>query len=108
MAFLSRDQIKGFAKESLHEVADFDGDVDNYSFQNFHEFHRKIYVNELKRQIINSPYFDRNGGSSMDRYYDVPISMAVANGWVSVKESIDYILSNQSVRARNPNKITLP
>jgi len=88
-------------------VADFNGDVDNYSFQHFHEFHRKVYVNVLKRQIMNSPYFDRNGSSSMDRYYDVPLSMAVANGWEYVKESIDYVLSNQSVRERNPNKVPL-
>lgn len=108
MAFLTRDQIKNFAATALHEVADFNGDIDNYSFANFHEFHRKLYVNELKRQIMNSPYYDRNGNQSMDRYYDVPLSMAAANGWTQIKESIDYVLANQAVRARNPHKVILP
>ncbi|MEQ9168394.1 MAG: hypothetical protein RLO12_19205 [Fulvivirga sp.] len=108
MAFLTRDQIKNFASNALHEVADFNGDIDNYTFNNFHEFHRKVYVNELKRQIMSSPYFDREGNESMDRYYDVPLSMGVANGWTQIKESIDYVVANQAVRARNPNKVTLP
>lgn len=107
MAFLSRDQIKGFVTSALHEVADFNGDVENYTFEHFHDYHKQVFANTLKKLIMQSPYYDRNGNSSMDRYYDVPLSMTLINSWATIKESIDYVLSNQAVRPRDPRKVQL-
>lgn len=104
MAFLTRDQVKSMTEKALRTVADFNGDIDTYSFQPFHEFHKMLFFSNLKKFLCDSPYFDRNGNTSFDRFYDVPLNNTIIDKWKMIKECIDYIEQNQAVRAR-PTKL---
>jgi hypothetical protein len=106
MAFLDRVTVKKIVSESLRKVADFNGDIEGYSFQHFQEFHKAVFLNELRKRIIEHPFMHHDGTSSMDQYYDVPLSLQVINTWPSLTACIDYTMGNQAVRPR-PTKLTL-
>lgn len=106
MAFLTRDQVKSLTSKALKTVADFNGDIDNYSFQPFHEFHKMVFFANLKKLLCESPYFDREGNTSDDRFYDVPLNNTIINKWKTISECIDYIEQNQAIRPR-PAKLQL-
>lgn len=107
MAFLKKDQIEEIVKIALKEVADFNGDIKNYEFKHFHEFHKKMFITKLKELINKGPYYDRTGNAEYERYYDVPLSMGIVNTWSTLLDCIDYINDNHIVKKRNPNKIQL-
>jgi hypothetical protein len=100
MAFLSKNQIKDIIQSALKEVADFTGDIENYNFNHFKEYHKKLFVTKIKELIMKSPYYDRNGNSSTDRYYDVPFSNSTVNSWRTLDDCINYTFNNQMVRQR--------
>jgi hypothetical protein len=100
MAFLSRDQVKALTEKALHTVADFNGDIDTYSFQPFHDFHKMLFFSHLKKVVCESPYYDKNGSTSFDRFYDVALNNTIINKWKTIKDCIDYIEQNQAVRPR--------
>lgn len=107
MAFLKKNQIEEIVKTALKEVADFTGDIKNYEFKHFHEFHKKMFVTKLKELINKGPYYDRAGNTEDARYYDVPLSMGIVNSWKTMLDCIEFIYDNQTVKKRNPNKIQL-
>jgi hypothetical protein len=51
MTWLTRAQIKEFVKNALLEVADFNGDIENYNFNNFHDFHKRIFIDSIMKQM---------------------------------------------------------
>jgi hypothetical protein len=106
MAFLDRTSVKKIVSRALHKVADFNGDVDTYSFGPFQEYHKVVFLNELRKEIIEHPYLRQDGTTSTDRYYDVPLSLQVMGSWQSVKDCLEYTLNNQAVRQR-PAKLNL-
>lgn len=105
MAFLNEPQIEKIVKKALKEVADFTGDIKNYEFKHFHEFHKKIFIAKLKGYINEGPYYDRAGNSDYERYYDIGLSMGLINSWKTIKDCIGYIVDHHTVKKRNPNKI---
>jgi hypothetical protein len=105
MAFLKKEQIEEIIKKALQEVADFKGDIKNYEFKHFHEFHKRVFATNLKKLINESPYYTRSGSLEYDRYYDVPLSMSVVNSWQTMFDCINYIDDNLRVKKRNSNKI---
>ncbi|NVN95847.1 MAG: hypothetical protein HXX18_11245 [Bacteroidetes bacterium] len=107
MAFLNKNQIKETVNTALKNVADFTGEIDNYEFKNFHEFHKNVFINKLKELINSGPYYDRAGNIEYERYYDVPLSIQIFNTWVTINDCIQFIYNNQIVKMRNPNKIQL-
>lgn len=107
MAFLTREQVKEIATEALHEVADFNGDIENYSFEHFHDYHKNVFAISLKKLLMESPYYFRDGGTSMERYYDIPLSTGIINSWSSLTDCINYVTANQAVRMRDAQKVQL-
>lgn len=105
MAFLSRNQIKDIVTNALSVVADFNGDIDNYEFKNFHESHKNVFINKVKELINSYPYYDRAGNSDFERYYDVPLSVESFNSWLIISDCIQFIFDNQVVKKRDPNKV---
>ena len=107
MAFLTRNQIKEIVKKALKEVADFTGDIENYDFKHFHEFHKKVFITKLKSFVNEGPYYKRSGETTKDRYYDVPLSIGIFNTWNTITDCINFIYDNHTIKKRNPNKIKL-
>ncbi len=105
MAFLKKNQIEEFVKTALREVADFTGDIKNYEFKHFNEFHKKVFASKLKGLINKSPYYDRSGNTDYERYYDVPLSTSIIDTWKTMSDCINYINDKQTVFKRNPNNI---
>lgn len=105
MAFLKRAQIEEIVEKALKEVADFNGDIKNYEFKHFHEFHKKVFANKLKAFINDSPHYDRSGNTDFERYYDVPLSMVVINSWNTLPDCIEYIDENHFVMKRKPKLV---
>jgi len=60
MSWLTRDQIKNeVVKPALKRVADFDesGNWESFDFSNFHDFHKKAFINEVSF-LMNMQSFD--------------------------------------------------
>ncbi|MFA9389960.1 MAG: hypothetical protein ACERKD_09140 [Prolixibacteraceae bacterium] len=107
MAFLNENQIGNMVKIALQEVADFTGDIKDYEFKFFREFHKKVFVTKLISLINTSPYYDRSGNTDNDRYYDITLTTNIIDSWNTIADCIDYIYDNHTVKKRNPNKIQL-
>lgn len=96
MAYLNREQVKDIMTEALKSVADFSGDIENYSFSNFQDTQKQVFLTNLKSTINNSPYYNRDGSTSDHKYYDVPLSLSLLNSWQNMSDCIDYVLNNQT------------
>ncbi|WP_243350082.1 hypothetical protein [Parabacteroides sp. FAFU027] len=105
MAFLETDQIKEIAKCALKEVADFSGDIDSFEFKQFQEYHKTVFLTKLKELINKLPYYGVDSKVNPEKYYDVPLSKDTLNTWASVKDCINYVYENQTVKKRDPNKV---
>lgn len=107
MAFLNKQQIEEIVEKALKQVADFTGDIKNYEFKHFHEFHKKVFATKLNELINASPYYDRSGNTDFDRYYDISLSMNTIDSWQTMLDCINFIHDNHTVKKRDPNRIQL-
>ena len=103
MNFIDRNTAKETVKRALKEVADFTGDIENFSFTYFHEFHKKVFINSLKVLVNQIPCSDHMGNISNDEYFDIDLSISLLNGWSTIGNTIDYIANNH-YRETGPTK----
>jgi hypothetical protein len=98
--WLSREQVKEIVRTSLSSVADFEGDIEQFEFENFHNFHKIIFLTSLRQNIVSQPYNNSDGSLTYDRYYDVILNDSVFASWNSISDSINYIVNNQFIMQR--------
>lgn len=94
MPLLTRDQVKSIVLDALEKVADLPADPESAPFNQMQDEHKQVFLDWLKQLLNGYPYPDDNGAG---RYYDVPLSLDLLNGWATVKDCIDYIFENQAV-----------
>jgi len=91
MGRLKRSQTKLIVKDALLEVADFNGEFEQFTFTQFREFHKKVFLAALKRTLNVHPYFKNDGSQGTNRYYDITLNDTIYNSWKSFKSCIDYM-----------------
>lgn len=107
MNFIDRNTAKLTVKKSLQEVTDFSGDIENFTFTHFHDFHKKIFINSLKVFVNQIPCSDHTGNISNNEYFDVDLSISLLNSWNKIGDAIDYIANSHYRESGTTKKIQL-
>ncbi|MFT4683972.1 MAG: hypothetical protein ACI863_000571 [Flavobacteriales bacterium] len=97
---LTREQIKSIVKSALQEVADFSGEIDDFTFIHFQEFSKQVFANKLVELVKAAPYHDESGGVIPSLRYDIILSMSTVNSWVTINDCINYVVNDQGVTER--------
>ncbi len=92
MALISRDRAKGIVADALSVVGDFDGDIEQFTFDNFNDFQKQVFLENLAEKIKAAPVIQDNGTALPGETYAIPLSVGALNGWGSMADCIDYIL----------------
>ncbi|MBO6496846.1 MAG: hypothetical protein JJ978_14850 [Roseivirga sp.] len=97
---LTRDIIKiQVVKPALESVGDFDGDFEEFSFNNFQPTYQSVFLEKIKTNIQSIPVTD--GDTTYNQYmYDVILNPTIFSGWTIVKDCIDYVSTNYSTGPR--------
>lgn len=95
MADLTREQVKAIVVESLKVVADTGGDVEQATFSNFTDDHKRAFLSALRKKLNSSLYYLDDGGTSNQAYYDAPLKDNSIDGWPTVKDCIDWVEEKQ-------------
>lgn len=97
---LAREIVKDqVVKPALEAVADFNGDVEDFEFENFQPTHQSVFLNKLKSSIQAIPVTD--GDTTYDQYmYDVILNPTIFSSWTTIKDCIDYVFNNYSTGPR--------
>lgn len=108
MENIDRKAAKEIVKQALSEVADFSGDFENFTFEQFHPFHKKVFLNSLKNRTNKTVCFDHTGGITHEEYFDLELSLNILSSWRTMKDCIDYIADYHYRRASKTGKIQFP
>lgn len=101
MAFLQRQQVKEIVEKALKAIAGFNGDIENYEFSSMNDFQKKVFLDKLVQFLHQAPYHDIYGKPDPTKYYDAPLSLSLLNTWQTMKDCIDYVLNNHTVKDKN-------
>jgi hypothetical protein len=96
MADINRDQVKAIVLKSLSSIADLPADPEAATFGMLNDTQKKTFLNTLKKNLNDSPYYEDNGSTSNTMYYDVDLTMSSFAQWPTVKDCIDWIVENQA------------
>jgi len=82
---LDRERIIDIVTEALKEVADFqdDADIEGFSFQHFHDFHKKVFATTLKKEVLNV--------KNDEFHYDIVLNENIIENWDTLGDCVDYI-----------------
>ena len=97
MAFLTRDQVKKIVVQSLPSIADLPADVEAASFAMLNNTQKRTFLDVLKQNLNDSPYYKDNGSTSDTSYYDVDMTVDTYAQWPTVKDCIDWVVTNLTV-----------
>ena len=93
---LSRQEVKNIFTTALTRVANFnssDPELEENTFENFHDFHKIVFLNELKR-ILNNTFKLYKGKQYC---YNITLNENIINSWKSFADCIDYIADSQRI-----------
>tara|TARA_R110001632_G_scaffold66891_3_gene157320 strand:- start:8406 stop:8711 length:306 start_codon:yes stop_codon:yes gene_type:complete len=100
MSTLNREQIKSIVTEALRSVADFNGDIENFTFEHFQEYSKQVFTNKLVELINAAPFYNYLGVLDSTQCYRVVLSNSIVNSWVTLEDCINYIEENIAVGPR--------
>ena len=107
MEAIDRPISKQKVKEALTQVADFNGDIEEFTFSNFHSFHKKVFLASLKTYINQLSCSDDLGQVLTNEYFDIDLNESLINQWQNMADCIDYVVTNQYRVVGNRKKINL-
>ena len=103
MEFIDRKTAKEIVRQALSEVADFSGDFEDFTFERFHPFHKKVFLNSVKNLTNKTICFDQSGNISHEEYFDIDLSIKLLSSWSTLKNCINYI-SDFHYRSASPTE----
>jgi hypothetical protein len=95
---LSRETIKEFVITALRYVADFnanDPNLESYTFQHFHGFHKVLFLNVLRKQFLDHRSTPPEGSNAAVLYYDVLLNEGLIDTWATLGDCISYLTDKQ-------------
>lgn len=108
MNHFNRITAKEIVKKALLEVADFNGDIEEYTFVQFQPFHINVFLNSIKQHVNRTPCYDEHGNINTKEYYNINLSYTLFKKWKKVKDCIDYVYTSRSRAKSETGKIQLP
>lgn len=81
----NRTVMNGCVKKALEQVADFpdDADIGEFSFQHFHDYHKKMFITTLKNAVLNV--------QNEEFHYDIVLNEDIMDNWDTVNDCISYL-----------------
>ena len=108
MIYLDREAAKDIVRQALSEVADFNGEFEDYPFQPFHPFHRSVFLSSLKKLINAIICTDENGNIVEDEFFDLNLSVTEFKNWNKIVDCIEHITNNHFREVSSTKKIEYP
>lgn len=108
MEFINRKAAKEMVGKALQEVGDFSGDFEDFTFERFEPFHKKVFLNTLKNNVNTADCTDENGQISGKAFFDVQLSVSKLDEWGKMSECIDYVTNSHLRVPGKSGKIRLP
>lgn len=99
MADMTRTDVKRIVESALRRVADFNGDIEAYTFKRFLTFHKEVFLSALKTGVLG---FVRDEST----HYDIDLTQDSIDEWATVGACIDDVLEHATLRRRNTKRLT--
>ena len=103
MEYIDRPAAKEIVRRALNEVADFSADFEDFTFAQFHPFHKKVFLNALKDRVNKTPCSDHTGNITEEEFFDIDLSVNLLNNWGTLRDCVDYI-TDFHYRSISPTK----
>jgi hypothetical protein len=100
MAWLNKEQVTAIVGRALKAVGDFNGPIENYSMHGFNAYQKTLFMRSIHTEIMKEPYYNYDGTSRNDKYYDVPLNETIVSSWQAIGDCIDYIVQKQQAGIR--------
>ena len=85
---------------ALKKIADFPGEVDDFSTQMLHDAHIKVFLTSLDRYVREEPVVDGNGNEHPGLQYSVPLSMTLFKTWKTFGDCIKHVVDKHDIAQR--------
>jgi hypothetical protein len=103
----NRTTAKEIVRRALLEVADFNGDIEEFTFDLFQPFHISVFLNSLKQLVNKTPCYDEHGNINSKEYYNINLSLTLFKTWKKIRVCIDYVYNYHSRAKSETGKIQL-
>jgi len=100
MSTLTKEQTTKIVEKALLEVADFNGEIQDFSFTHFHDLSKQVFANKLVELIKEAPYHDDDGNVIPVLRYDLVLSMSTVNSWQTLEDCINYVFNDVGATQR--------
>ena len=99
MALTKAQITTNVVEPALKTVADFSGDIGDFSTADFQPAHISAFLASLKSNLNAQPVVD-GGNTFSNMMYDADFSPSLFASWSTMNDCINYIFTNQAVAAR--------
>ncbi|HNP19217.1 MAG TPA: hypothetical protein PKL31_12330 [Fulvivirga sp.] len=107
MESIDRTTSKAQVTKALKNVADFNGDIESFTFSYFHDYHKNVFLRSLKNYINQLICSDDLGNQLDTEYFDLDLTESLISGWSNMAVCIDYIVENHYRVVGNRKKLNL-
>ncbi len=98
MPALTRNVAKNIVTDSLRRIADFNGDVEGYTFRRFGVFHKEVFLAALKAGVIVTARDENN-------HYDVDLTPDSFDQWPTVGDCITWVFDEAYTKRRQTERL---
>ncbi len=106
---LPRERVKSIVLDALQKIADFrddDPNIERNNFKAFSDFHEKVFLMNIKLNLLNQRFIWTNQGKRVTYCYNIPLNEDMIHRWVVLGACIDYVYNKQQL-LEVQNKIAL-
>jgi len=97
---MNTETARKLVERALKLVADFPGEVDDFSTQMFHDSHIKAFLTALDKHVREEPVVDGKGNEHPGLQYSVPLSMTLFRTWKTFGDCIKHVVDKHDIAQR--------
>lgn len=97
---MNTETARQLVARALKLIADFDGEVDEFSTKMLHDAHIKAFLTALDKYVREEPVVDGNGNEHPGLQYSVPLSMTLFKTWNTFGDCIKHVVDKHDIAQR--------
>lgn len=97
---MNTETARQLVARALKLVADFDGEVDDFSTQMLHDAHIKAFLTALDKYVREEPVVDGQGNTHNCLQYSVPLSITLFKTWKTFGDCIKHVVDKYDIAQR--------
>lgn len=94
---IKEETARKLVSKALRTIADFDGDIAQYSTAHLHEIHIEAFLTSLRKLVAEEPVVDDSGNIRPDLKYRVSLSRVLFNTWTTFGDCISHLVNKSSI-----------